>query len=77
MRRPKVHRFDKDTLEQLEQGHVPGVYLTRCGMVGGSELLMLTAVNNGSGHFCSECWPLASTRRQRPVPWQESRWLVQ
>ena len=83
MRRPKVHRvefgptrnvvidpysnYDGDIVQQFTS------YRTRCGITGGSELLNLTGVNNGSGHWCSACWPGAPpTRRQRPVP--DGRW---
>lgn len=76
MRRPKVHRLNSmvilDELPGEPRSHFVQFY-TRCGIVGGSELLNLNGVNNGSGHWCSECWPGATPiRRQRPVP--DGRW---
>lgn len=84
MRRPKVHRvefqFTGEVTTWVTGDKHLGVlkvpqegYRTRCGITGGSELLKLTGVNNGSGRWCSACWPGATpTRRQRAVP--DGRW---
>lgn len=67
MRRNPVHRV------YIPSERIDGNHATRCGIIGGTELLRLNGQNNGSGRRCGACYPDAKPeRRQRPVP--TGRW---